>query len=176
MRRVLVIGSGGAGKTTLSRRLHEITGLPLIHLDAEYWQPGWVEMPKDQWREKVERLVERDSWIMDGNFGGTMDARFELSDTVIFLDTHRFICIYRALKRWVRYRGRSRPDMAPGCTESMDVDFLRWIWNYRKTSGKRVEAYLKRHEDSTRIVRLRSKRETEQFLSLLEEQNSQAAG
>jgi adenylate kinase family enzyme len=70
MRRVLVIGSGGAGKSTFSVALGKRLELPVIHLDAHFWRPGWVETPKPEWRERVAQLAARDAWVMDGNYGG----------------------------------------------------------------------------------------------------------
>ena len=93
MRRVLLIGSGGAGKSTLARRIAARTGLPLIHLDALYWKPGWVETPAAPWRETVAGLLQRDTWVMDGNYGGTLDLRLAACDTAIFLDLPPRICL-----------------------------------------------------------------------------------
>ena len=73
--RILIIGSGGAGKSTLARRLGELTGIPVIHLDAHYWLPGWVVTPKEEWAGKVDALLQGDRWIMDGNFGSTLKQR-----------------------------------------------------------------------------------------------------
>src|SRR5256886_17527246 len=70
MKRTLVIGSGGTGKTTVARRLAQRTGLPLIHLDLLYWRPGWQPTPGEEWHETVRRLVAGESWIIDGNYGG----------------------------------------------------------------------------------------------------------
>src|SRR5688572_15577903 len=114
MKRVVVIGSGGAGKSTFSRQLGEITGIQVIHLDNIYWQPNWVKTPEEEWKGVVAQLLTRDCWIMDGNFGGTRQMRLEACDTAIWLDMPRRICIYRILKRAVAYRGRNRPDMAEG--------------------------------------------------------------
>ena len=75
LRRVLVIGPGGAGKSTFAARLAQRTGLPLIHLDQHYWRAGWVEPSNDEWLAKVDELVASERWIMDGNFGGTMERR-----------------------------------------------------------------------------------------------------
>ena len=95
MNRVLIIGSGGSGKTTLARRLAERTGLPLIHLDALYWRPGWDPTPGDEWRARIAALVRGERWIIDGNYGGTLDLRLEACDTVIFLDVSRWVCLWR---------------------------------------------------------------------------------
>ena len=97
MNRVLVIGSSGAGKSTFSRRLAEITGLPLIHLDRLFWKPGWVETDRAEWSEVVAQALEGERWIIDGNYSGTMKMRLAVCDTVIFLDLSRFLCTYRVL-------------------------------------------------------------------------------
>jgi adenylate kinase family enzyme len=138
MRRILLIGSGGAGKSTLARRIAARTGLPLIHLDALYWKPGWVETPAAQWRETVGGLLQRETWVMDGNYGGTLDLRLAACDTVIFLDLPPRICLWRAIKRRLRHRGESRPDMTPGCPERLDVGFLLWIAGYRLRRRKTI--------------------------------------
>src|SRR6266436_5243884 len=99
MKRVLIIGSGGAGKSTFARRLNNILNLGLIHLDTLYWNPGWVETPKPEWRAIVEGLLGKDSWIIDGNYSGTLDIRIAACDTIIFLDIGRATCAWRILKR-----------------------------------------------------------------------------
>lgn len=86
MRKILVIGCCGSGKSTFSRRLNEITKIDIIHLDKEYWNPGWVEPPKDEWKKLVETLIARDAWIMDGNYSGTLELRLHACDTMIYLD------------------------------------------------------------------------------------------
>ena len=88
MKRILVIGSGGAGKSTFAKRLGEILKLKVIHLDSLFWSAGWLEMPKDQWRAMVEELIKGDSWILDGNYGGTLDLRLAACDGVIFSICH----------------------------------------------------------------------------------------
>lgn len=164
MKRVLIIGSGGAGKSTMARRLGEKTGLEVIHLDKLFWNPGWVPTAKDEWREVVRRALEKDSWIIDGNFGGTLEMRVEACDTIIFLDMPRYLCIYRILKRWIVYRNKSRPDMAPGCDEKMDLEFFMWVWDYPTRSKPEKEVVLERYAVEKTIIRLRSKRDLEEFL------------
>ena len=163
MKKILVIGSCGAGKSTFSRRLGEITKLPVIHLDALFWNPDWVETPKDEWRTKVENALRGDRWIIDGNYSGTMDLRLPASDTIIFLDIPRAICVYRVLKRVALYRKGSRPDMAKGCDEKFDWEFVKWTWNYPTRSKPKVENLLKNVESEKTIIRLKSKKEVENF-------------
>jgi len=166
MKKILIIGSGGAGKSTLARHLHKATGIELIHLDKVFWQPNWVELPKDEWKKTVENLLKLDSWIMDGNFGGTMEMRFAAADTVIFLDLPRLLCIWRAYKRFLLYRKNNRPDMAEGCDEKFDLEFFKWIWDYPTRTKPRVEALLKRFQNEKNIIRLKSKSEVEDFLEM----------
>lgn len=168
MKKVLVIGSGGAGKSTFSRRLHEITGLKLFHLDKLHWQAGWIETPKNEWLKIVENAIKEDEWIIDGNFGGTMELRLKACDTVVFLDFPRAVCLYRVFKRWLAYRNTNRPDMTEGCNEKIDLEFFGWIWSFQKTTKPKIEERLKSFRRGKNIIRLRSKKEVEGFLINLE--------
>jgi adenylate kinase family enzyme len=130
MRRVLIIGISGAGKSTFARELAARTGLPLVHLDREFWQPGWIATPKLEWRERVVRLAGADAWIMDGNYSATLDIRLPRADTVIWFDYPRRIVLPRIAKRIATHCGEVRRDMAPGCPEQVDREFLRWVWDF----------------------------------------------
>lgn len=165
MQRILIIGSSGAGKSTLSRQLGNILGLEVIHLDAEYWQPGWVETPKSEWQEIVQQLVQRDRWIMDGNYGGTLEIRLAAADTVIFLDLPRLLCVWRALKRWRHYAGRTRPDVREGCPEKMDWEFLQWIWNYPVCTRPKMLEKMRNLTPQQQVVMLRSPIEVKRFIA-----------
>lgn len=163
MKKVIVIGSGGAGKSTFSKQLGERTGIEVIHLDQEYWRPNWEKTPVDEWEAKVAAMLERDSWIMDGNFGGTREMRMRACDTIIFLDLPRRVCLYRILKRTIKYYGRSRPDMTEGCNERFDLEFIGWIWKYPYRTRKRVTEAITQFPGK-RCIRLRSGREVTEFL------------
>lgn len=166
MKKILIIGSGGAGKSTLSRRLHDATGIEVIHLDKVFWRPNWIETPKDEWEKTIENLLKKDAWIMDGNYGGTLEMRIEACDTVIFLDLPGTICVWRAFRRSLFYRKDSRPDMAAGCAEKIDLEylkFLKWIWDYPRRTKPKVEALLKQFQNTKKIVRLKSTKEVENF-------------
>ncbi|MGZ8378879.1 MAG: AAA family ATPase [Gemmatirosa sp.] len=167
MRRVSIIGSGGAGKSTLAVRVAARLGVPLVHLDARYWHPGWIATPADVWRREVEALVAGPAWVMDGNYGGTLDLRLAASDTVVFLDLPRVVCLTRVLGRALRYRGRSRPDMAPGCPERLSWEFVRWVWEYPTRRRPDVLRRLAALAPTTRVVVLRSPRAVDAWLATL---------
>jgi adenylate kinase family enzyme len=164
MKKILVVGSGGAGKSTFSRRLGKILNIEVIHLDTLYWNPGWVETPKPVWRNMVEELINKDSWIIDGNYSGTLDIRVDACDTVIFLDIARLICLSRVIKRVMLYRNGRRPDMAEGCRERLTLEFVRWIWNYPKRTRPKVLKLLKDSSHRKNVIRLRNQADIDNFL------------
>jgi adenylate kinase family enzyme len=164
MKRILVIGSGGSGKSTLARRLGDLLKIDVKHLDRLYWRPGWQEPPKDEWLERVKELTSDDSWIMDGNYGGTLDVRIQRCDTIVFLDLPRTLCLWRIIKRRLIYRNRSRPDMTEGCPEKLNWEFIRWVWGYSHRSRPRVVKLLREHSETKQIVWLRSRAEVRRFL------------
>lgn len=166
MKRVVAIGSGGAGKSIFSRQLGEKLDIPVVHLDQIYWRPNWEKTPDDEWAEIVRREIDRDAWIVDGNFGGTREMRIRAADTVIFLDMPRWLCMYRILMRTILYHRDTRPDMAEGCEESFDLEFILWVWNYPNSGRRRLVTELENFADKNVIV-LRSTREIESLLQAL---------
>ena len=165
MRRVLVIGSGGAGKSTFAKRLGQLLDIEVKHLDRFYWQPGWKEPSKEEWLQSVTELTGGDSWIMDGNYGGTLEFRLQHCDTIVFLDMPRLLCVWRIVKRRLLYRNRSRPDMAEGCSERLNWEFIQWVWNYSDRTRPKIVKLLEEHSQSKQVVWLRSDAEVEKFLA-----------
>lgn len=177
MQRIAVIGCSGAGKSTMSRHLGEILGLEVIHLDLHYWRPGWIETPEEEWPAIHDRLVQGESWIMDGNFSSTMAVRLAAADTVIFLDFPRLLCLARVLRRWLTYYGRNRADLPPGCPEKFDLPFLKWIWNFPRRSRPRVLEALAALGPEKRVIVLRRPGEVELFLkSMIDQSHADRAG
>lgn len=162
VKRVAVIGSGGAGKTTFADELGAITGLPVIHLDELYWRPGWVASPSEEWRLTQEVLVARDRWVIDGNYSNTQELRFARADTVIQLALPRRVCITRALWRVVRHWRRDV--QAEGCPEHLDGAFLRWLWRFPYDAQPRIDDGIARHEGHLASIRLVSPRAVRRYL------------
>lgn len=128
MKKIIVCGvSAGAGKSTFARKLGEKLEMPVHHLDSYYWKAGWLEREKEEFRDKQRQLVKEDTWIIEGNYASSMEIRLAEADTFIYLELPLRVCLYRALKRWVLNYGKTRPDMAEGCPEKMDKEFLKFI-------------------------------------------------
>jgi adenylate kinase family enzyme len=162
--RVVVLGSSGSGKTMLAEALARRTGLPIVYLDLLFWRPGWKRAPEDEAVGALEARLAEDRWIVEGDFLGAGDTRFERADTVVFLDFPRHTCIRRVLWRLVRDRRRSRPDLPEGCREEIDLDLLRWVWRYRRNTRPRVLEILQRLNPHVRVRRLRSPADVRRFL------------
>lgn len=166
MQRVAVLGSGGAGKTTVALELGKRTGLPVVHLDPLYWAPGWVQRTPEEFGLALEAAVAGERWILDGNvlWGDADDPRFRRADTVVFLDLPRLTCITRAAARRLRDRGRRRPDLPEGCREEFELSFFRWMWGYPKQVRPRVLAILAGLDPEVAVHHLRSDAEVRRFL------------
>ncbi len=167
MERILIIGCGGAGKSTLARQLGDKLNLPVVHLDKLFWHPGWVESPKEEIDEKIMAEMEKPQWIMDGNYNRTLPERVKYCDTIIYLDFSRFACIRGVLKRIITTYGTVRPDMGEGCPERFDWEFLRWVWNFNRDKREKYYRLLNETEGIQTIV-LKNRRMVQRFLQSLE--------
>ncbi|SET55037.1 DNA topology modulation protein [Paenibacillus sp. NFR01] len=164
MNRIMIAGSAGAGKSTLSRQLGEALQLPVVHLDTLYWNPGWVASGDEEMQRRVEAYVALDQWIIDGNYNKTFPMRLERADTIIFLDMPRPLCLYRVLKRRIQYHGRSRPDLTEGCPEQIDWAFLKWIWDYPKRSRLKIIQAMEAQQGVKNIIFLKGRKAVKAFL------------
>lgn len=164
MKRIMIIGSGGAGKSTLARQLGERLHLDVYHLDALMWRPGWVMAPREERIDIQQQLVKKDQWIIDGNFGNTLDLRLQAADSVILIDLPRIICVYRVLKRVARYRGTTRPDMGASCEEKLDFAFLKWVWNFPDVQRPQLLRQIQQHPTKPNLILLKSSRAVRNYL------------
>lgn len=169
MKRILIIGSSGSGKSTLARQLGATLELPVIHLDRHYWHPGWVGTPKNEWQNIVTQLVQREEWIIDGNYRGTLETRLAAADSVVFLDLPPWMCALRAFKRRIQYHNRPRPDIADGCMEPLLdpqlLKFMRHVISYPDRAKPYVMKQLTEIADKKHVVLLKSTKDVNNFLS-----------
>lgn len=132
MQRIVILGNAGSGKSTLARALGKRLGLPVVHLDTLFWEPGWVEPDAEQFRARVSEAIAADAWICEGNYARrTFDLRLPRADLIIWLDTPRLTYFTRVIMRSVMNRPRS--DLPTGCTEKLDrafLTFLNFVWNF----------------------------------------------
>jgi adenylate kinase family enzyme len=162
MQRVAIVGSGRAGKSTFAAALSAATGLPVLHRDPYFWHPGWVETPRDSWRQRQRDPLAGERWIADGNYRGTFDERFVRADTVVIVARNRLACLTSALWRTTRNHGKAI--QAEGCPERFQLEFYRWMWNYRRDSRPRLDAALAKHPH-VEIIELTNRRRMRQFVA-----------
>lgn len=165
MKRVLVLGCAGSGKSTFAKNLGQVLNLPVFHLDQYFWQPGWVESDRPKFNATVADIARQESWIIDGNYKGSLPTRLAYADKVILLQIPRFRCLLNVLSRTFRYRGRTREDMTMDCPERIEWEFLKFIWTYNSQYRPALEEILNEHEVET--IRLDSHSQANTYLASL---------
>ena len=159
MKKVIVIGCPGSGKSTVSRALHNKTGIPLYHLDMMYWNADKTTVEKSVFFERLSSVLEKDEWIIDGNYGSTMELRMAACDTVIFLDYPLDICLDGIKER----RGKPRSDM-PWIETEEDAEFIEFIKNYNEQQKPKVLELFKKYSGKNIII-LESREQADAFLN-----------
>lgn len=163
--KIAVIGYSGAGKSTLARALGEKYGIPVLHFDTIQFTPNWQERDRTEARRLVREFMENPSWVMDGTYSNfEYERRLNEADAIIFLNFPRLVCFWRAWKRYFRFRGKSRPDMADGCCEKMDLEFIWWLlWKGRtRQRQENFQKIMKQYPEKT--VVLKSQRDIDRYL------------
>lgn len=133
--KIIVLGAGGSGKTTLAKKLSKKSGIKVYHLDKEYWLPNWQRPDNEQWKSKIEKLAKQDSWIMDGNYIDTLDIRLSNADLVIMLDIKTSICVKSIFFRTIKGFFVKRVDLGSGCNEQFNqayYEFIDWVKVFKK--------------------------------------------
>lgn len=167
MNKIAIVGSSGAGKSTIAKKLGELLAIRVWHLDSLFWKPNWILSTKEEQQVIHAKLLKFDQWIIDGNYSETLEERFAQADTIVFLDVGRVHCLYRVVVRYLKYRNRTRPDMAAHCPEKIDWEFIHWIWTFPNKRKQALIDQLRAHS-SKRIFILQSKRQVQQFLRNME--------
>lgn len=150
MKRIVIIGRGAAGKSTLARRLGEITGLPVTEIDKVFWQAGLMATPREEWAAVQEKLVAGERWILEGDLGpyDAVEVRLRAADTILFLDFSLARCVWRALRR-----SRER------------ADFWRWLLAYRYQSRPMLREAMAKHAPNAVVHVFRGPKAVERFVA-----------
>ena len=157
----MIIGCPGSGKSTFSKVLHKITAIPLYHLDMMYWNADRTTVDKMTFRERLLSTLQNSSWIIDGNYGSTIELRLQSCDTVIFLDYPVEVCLSGIRER----RGKPRTDMPWIERENEeDTEFIEFIKNYNSQSKPKIMALLEKYSCKD-IYIFKSRNEADEFLN-----------
>ncbi len=166
MKRVMIIGCPGSGKSTLAKQLALKLELPLVHLDVINWRDNWQTISSEEFDEVLLNEVQKDEWIIDGNYGRTIPMRLKHCDTVIYLNYSRMTCLFGVIKRVLKGYGKTRSDMGENCPERFDLEFLKFVWAFNKNNR---DSYLKllSEQKGKEVIIFRRRRECAKFLKEL---------
>jgi adenylate kinase family enzyme len=168
MKRVMIVGQPGGGKSWLARQMGARTGLPVFHMDQIHWMSGWVERPLEDKLRMATEVENSDQWIFEGGFSRSYPHRLSRADVLIVLDPPFALRIWRVFKRTIRDYGRSRPDLPEGCPEQFSPEFWKWIWDTRHTGRAKSLGLLDQAGPETTCHMLRSRQDVADFLKTLD--------
>lgn len=169
MKRILIIGNAGSGKTTFAKALAEKTQLPLIHLDKLFWCGEWEHLSRDEFDAALQIELEKSEWIIDGNFSRTIPHRLKYCDTVIYFDLPTITCLWGSTVRVVKNYGKSRDDMGGNCPEYFDkqkVSLYKAIFSFNRTHRKKYRKLLGEQKNKN-VVIFKSRKQAYSYLNSL---------
>ncbi|MCI8482766.1 MAG: adenylate kinase [Lachnospiraceae bacterium] len=158
MKKIIVIGSPGAGKSTFARKLHDATGIPLYYLDMLWHKPDRTTSSREEFDQKLEKILEKDQWIIDGNYQRTLEKRLEECDTVFLMDYPLEVCLAGARSRI----GKERVDL-PWIEEEFDEEFKQWILEFPNCQLPQIYQLLEKYRQETEIIIFKSRKESDDF-------------
>lgn len=168
MKKIVIIGSPGAGKSTLARELGDILDIEVFHLDNFFWQKGWKKYPRQERIEIEQRILIRHQWIIEGCYLSTSERRLVEADTIILLDMHPFLCLWRVTNRYFMFRGHVRHDLPPGSSERLSLAFFNKIlffpYQERKQLLAKIAMIQTQQVCQKKIVMLCTRKDVEDFL------------
>ena len=159
MRKAIVIGCPGSGKSCFSRALHSKTGIPLYHLDMLYWNADKTTVDKSVFLERLREVIEKEEWIIDGNYSSTMEERMAACDTIFFLDYPLEVCLSGVRER----KDKSRSDM-PWIENEDDEEFLEFIKSFNTRQRPTVLGLIDKYGASKAVFCFKSRKEADEFL------------
>lgn len=168
MQKIWITGSSGSGKTTLANIIGSKLEIPVYYNDRIFWMSGWQPRPANEQIEMTKEIVKKERWIYEGNrFGDCKnDGRYLQCDTIIFLRMNRFLCLYRFLKRYLKYRGTTRPEISEGCMEKVDIEIIKYILlDYPKKKIRKQKLFDEAIKDGKNVIILNGKRNVRKWLT-----------
>ena len=168
MNRIIIIGGNGSGKSTFAKKLHTLTGLPLVHLDRLLWHGTWQTRTREEFDVLLQAELEKDRWIIDGNYNRTIPYRLSYCDTVFYFDFSTLRCLWGVTKRVLTNYGKSRDDMGGYCPERFDRSFYKSILGFNKANRKRYHALLEEaKKEGKTVVVFHNRRQVCRYLNAL---------
>lgn len=155
--KIAIIGYSGAGKSTLAEKLGAVYQADVLHFDAVQFLPGWEIRPEEDKKKITEEFLDtHDSWVIDGNYSKLFyERRMSEADLIIMILFNRFSCLYRVVRRYIKYKNTTRPDMGEGCNEKLDREFIRWVLHDQRTkqAKKRYAQVYSQYKEKVIVVK-----------------------
>lgn len=164
MQKIIIIGCCGSGKTTLAKDLAKKLDLPLIHLDKINWHGNWQTISKEEFDSILQEEVQKDKWIIDGNYNRTIPLRLKNCDTVIYLDFPIVLSLCGVMQRVMCNYGKTRDDMGGNCPERFDWEFIKFVLSFNRKHRKKYYSLLEAETDKNIII-LRNRHQVKKFLA-----------
>ncbi len=162
MKRILVIGGNGSGKSTFSKKLGEKTGLPVVHLDKIFWCGNWEYISREEFDVLLEKELQKEEWIIDGNFERTLEERLKYCDTVFYFDFSTIRCLFGVTERVLKNYGKTRADMGGNCPERFDFDFYKAILRFNKKNRPKTKGLLEKYKPE--VIVFKNRKQAEVYL------------
>lgn len=161
MKKVIVIGCPGSGKTTFAEKLNKQTGLPLYYLDAIWHKPDKTHIPREEFDQRISEIFATDEWIIDGNYNRTIEMRLRECDTVFLFDLPTEVCLQGATERI----GKGRYDL-PWLEKELDAEFESFIKDFAKSSLPQIYELIEKYKADKNTVIFKSRAEADEYLKI----------
>lgn len=145
--KIMIFGRPGSGKSTFAAELAQAMSLPLYHLDKYFYQEGWVERPTSDFMRDQERMVQQDSWIIDGNSTRSLETRWQRADLVLYFNRNRWLCLYRIFKR-LFFKDPLIADRAKNCPEVVRFSLLKYLWTFESRVNNEIQRLKKSYPNA----------------------------
>ncbi|MDE6240928.1 MAG: hypothetical protein K2M08_00730 [Anaeroplasmataceae bacterium] len=173
--KIAIIGFSGTGKSTLARKLAKFYSIPVLHLDACHFKPNWEERTDEDMTSIVSEFLNKENqWVIEGNYIRICKERFQEADLVIYLAYNRFACLRNVIHRYKTFKNKTRPDMADGCAEKLDKEFVSWVFYKGRTKRKKTN-YTNLVLNAQKGLIFKSRKKLHKYLKKLGVENYEAS-